>query len=211
MTDQEKPPRNPRIIQASGIGAKTAKHYSEMELCDELAPEEAFAITAEGFDLQLLRALAEDRSTGKKAFVVFEHDDLECFEVRRLKDGQSPKRYYAELATTRPNVGKSGEASAIDRVRSVVREVISGSLADAVKYCEQYTIEMQKEKVIPYSILHRRLSSVAIFRKDKRGPTPALRSAIDSLCDEGYLRAVPKGFAEATFGFGGELYKLEKE
>ena len=213
---EDEPKKNPRIMAASHLGAMTEKHYNEMELCDELQPNEAFAINAEGFDLGLLRGLAEDKSTGKKAFVVFEHEEQGCFEVRRLKDGRSPKRYYAELAgqPTRSNVGTDDKTAAqiqIEKVKSVIAEVIGGPLHDARKYEQQYSEEMQKEKMIPYGILHRRLASVSVFRKDRRGPTPALRSAVDTLCNDGYLRVVPKGFAEATFGFGGELYKLEKD
>lgn len=213
MTAEETKPKNPRIIQASGVGSKTSRHYDEMELCDELSPGEAFAIQADDFDLQLLRALADDRSTGKKAFVVFEHEDFNCFEVRRLKDGQSPKRYYAEIEASSNNVGNTitgPETTSIERVKSVLREISIGTIESVRKYCEAYSPEMQAEGIVPYVALHRRLASVAMFRKDPRGPTVALRSAIDSLCEEGYLRTVPKGFGETAFGFAGELFKLEK-
>lgn len=219
---EELPNKNPRITAASMIGSDVAAHYAEMSICDELSPNEAFAIQAQGFSLKLLRELADDRSTGKKAFVVFEHTDAGCFEVRRLPDGQNPKRYYGAVDLWPKqavpeahdkhdlHVGSEEQALQLSRLIETIEELFERPVEESMKYFPGYCEDMRLNRIIPYTYIHRKLSSVAVFRKSKDGPTANLKKGLAELVKMRYVKEVPKGFSK-TYGTEAAMYQWIKD
>jgi hypothetical protein len=86
-------------------------------------------------------------------------------------------------------------------------------ISTLVKSCRDYVLapwsevqtfipsmgHLHQEKVIPYSYLQRKLANVAIFRKDRRGSSDALKRTIRTLVERGDLEEIGKVDADKRF------------
>lgn len=64
-------------------------------------------------------------------------------------------------------------------------------------------------KAIPYAYLNRRLASMASFRKDRNGPTAALKRMTSILMDEGVLLELNKNQCQIEYGNTAKVYAIQ--
>jgi hypothetical protein len=197
------------IFDASPLGQDVAAHYAALKLVDRLTANKAFAIPKDGFSLKVLRELAEDFSTAAKPLVVFEHETV--YEVRMLEKGQNPKRFYSY-------VGNHGEAAvnlqsldeeAQERVLDCIREIFLLPSETNAKYEPKFTPEWNEHSVFSYSLIHRKLAAIVLFRKAKRGATFEIKKALANLIEADMIHEVPPAIAMSSYGTGGQLFKLQ--
>lgn len=64
------------------------------------------------------------------------------------------------------------------------------------------------EPVIPYTYLRRRLKRKTAFQNDRKGTVPAIKSAIQDLCEAQILVKIPPSKVQEQFGLSTELYTI---
>lgn len=89
---------------------------------------------------------------------------------------------------------KSGDVGAGDsKLGSDLKGVITGFYHSPFEKVEKYGVDLKmfKDKVVPYAFLIRKTASLAAYRRDNRGSTAALKSALQDLMDANMLAEVP--------------------
>lgn len=71
------------------------------------------------------------------------------------------------------------------------------------------TAAMHAQKVIPYSFLHRKLSSAACYRKDRTGATNALKRSIKTLAERGDIVQLPAKQIQDQFESGSQCFAIK--
>jgi len=106
---------------------------------------------------------------------------------------------------------KSGDVGAGDsKLGSDLKHVIEFYFKNPFEKIEKYGVEfpMFKDKAIPYCYLLRKTAGLAAFRKDKRGSTAALKSAIQDLMDANMLAEIPSVQIMTRFNAKGRAFVL---
>ena len=96
------------------------------------------------------------------------------------------------------------------QVQAVIRKIqayVSGEYTE-VAYKYGVSVEMHRDKVVPYVLLQRTLAATVAFAKDKAGASRALQRSIQTLIDNGDLQEVGKREMQERFGFGGKAYVI---
>lgn len=92
------------------------------------------------------------------------------------------------------------ETKQLSTIVSAVKHYLTAPWSDVVKYAVGEGLDrLHGDRLIPYSYLQRRLASVAVFRKDRRGSTVALKAALKTLTERGDVREM--GRAELSKGY----------
>lgn len=89
------------------------------------------------------------------------------------------------------------ETKQLATIVGAIKHYLSAPWSDVLKYAVGESLDrLHGDRLMPYSYLQRKLSGVAVFRKDRRGATIALKAALKTLVERGDLREV--GRAELT-------------
>lgn len=92
------------------------------------------------------------------------------------------------------------ETKQLTSIVAAIKHYLSEPWSDLVKYAVGEGFDrLHGDRLIPYSYLQRKLASVGVFKKDRRGATLALKNALKTLAERGDLREV--GRAELTKGY----------
>jgi hypothetical protein len=84
------------------------------------------------------------------------------------------------------------ETKQLSKVMDCVKDFILHPWGDCVKYAGETFSNLHAAKIIPYTYIHRRLASVAVFRTDRMGATNAIKRALKTLCERGDIQEVGK-------------------
>lgn len=84
------------------------------------------------------------------------------------------------------------ETKQLAKVAGAIREYVVQPWADVSKYAGEPFSHLHGAKVIPYCFLQRKLASVAVFKKDKRGPTEAIKRALKTLVERGDIQELSR-------------------
>lgn len=85
------------------------------------------------------------------------------------------------------------ETKQVQTMMKVCRDYIVMPWDDLKIYAGENMAHLHNAKIIPYSYLNKKLSKVAIFRKDKRGATDSLKRAIATLLERGDIQEMGRG------------------
>lgn len=91
------------------------------------------------------------------------------------------------------------ETKQLNEVIRVVRDYMIKPWSDVQKYSSA-TAALHQERILPFSYVSRRLAAVSIFRKDKRGSSKAIETAIKTLCDRGDIQEVSRAKMVKDYG-----------
>lgn len=200
---------DPRIMPASHLGADVSRHYETLELCGVLKANEAFPVSKHDHSLKLLRELCADKSTTAKPLVVLEHDEV--YEVRLLPKGQSPKVFYSYVGKTQKTIAEESGDGFAQAILDNINAAFESDPADLMKYEAALTASWITERIVSYSMIHRRTSSLSLFRKSPDGATVSLKKGFQELVEQGKVETVPKSYMEDKFDFSGVAYRLLAE
>ena len=110
---------------------------------------------------------------------------------------------------------KSGEMGAdveeVDQHSNVITKISEYLTAEESynhKYMSQRTWPMWNDKIVTHEYLSRRCLGVACFRKDRRGATMALQSALKELMQRGFIEQVGKNQLKEKFGMSIVAYAV---
>lgn len=92
----------------------------------------------------------------------------------------------------------------------------------AIKYMREYVLSdwaslekykcgspvLQKDKIIPYSYLHKRLSQIGVFRSDRLGSKIAIKKVLDTLVERGDIQMVGKQLLANTYNTTAVCYMI---
>lgn len=83
------------------------------------------------------------------------------------------------------------EQAQVNAIVKCVTEFVTFDWARVEKYLPNGH-KLHANKIIPYSYIQRRLSNAAVFRKDKRGSSEALKRTLKTLADRGEIQEVSR-------------------
>ncbi|OHD25427.1 MAG: hypothetical protein A2Y38_12765 [Spirochaetes bacterium GWB1_59_5] len=83
------------------------------------------------------------------------------------------------------------ETKQLSQVIRVVKDYITSPWSELEKY-KSGSAHLHNERIVPYSYLHKRLSQVAVFRKDRIGNSGAVKRALKTLAERGDLQEVSR-------------------
>ena len=132
---------------------------------------------------------------------------------QRRKASRAALAYVGGVgATVRLPTGKT--ATVVGRCFSphsvqVIREFTANTVEEISKY-DPRAVELRSAGCISYSYLQRRLAPVALFRRDARGSSEALKAVLSAMEGEGMLRRLEKEEASELFNTSAVVYRINK-
>lgn len=83
------------------------------------------------------------------------------------------------------------ESKQLSQVVRVISEYILSPWSEVEKY-KAGSAHLHGERIIPYSYLHKRLSQISVFRKDRMGNSGALKRSLKTLAERGDIQEVSR-------------------
>ena len=99
------------------------------------------------------------------------------------------------------------ETKQLSQVIRVVKEYLMSPWSELEKY-KSGSAQLHNERIVPYSYLHKRLSQVAIFRKDRIGNSGAVKRALKTLTERGDLQEVSRAKLASDYGTTAVCYMV---
>ena len=206
MTEETEVQNEPQWLEPSGIGGEYMRHEAAMEPGNRVPIYKAFGI-APGYNVGMLRELAE--TFKPKRIVVIDHKD-NGFEVRRLGNNADVSLFYASLEPAKLEaITATPDKKQSDIVLKTIREFLTNSVEDISKY-DPRAVDLREAGCISYAFAQRRLAPVALFRRDARGASEALKAVFSAMESEGLLRRLDKAEASELFNTTAAVYRINK-
>lgn len=99
------------------------------------------------------------------------------------------------------------ETKQLTTVIKCVRDYITFAWSDVEKYVPGQG-HLHQERIIPYAYIQRRLAAAAIFRKDKRGSSDALKRTLKTLVERGDLQEMSRATLSKTYNTTAVCYMI---
>ena len=90
-----------------------------------------------------------------------------------------------------------------------VKDYVLAPWANLQSYCVGIPQGLHSARIVPYAYLQRKLSCIAVFRKDRQGANYALKRAINTLLERGDLREMSKPTLVKDFGTNSRAFAIE--
>lgn len=100
------------------------------------------------------------------------------------------------------------EVKQIDEVIRVIKEYVTSSWTEVLRYASAKDRKLYDDKVITYGYISKRLIAVAAFRNDKVGATNAIKRALQILMDRDYINEISKEQLKQKFGTTQKSYMI---
>lgn len=95
-------------------------------------------------------------------------------------------------------------------VVKAIKHYVVSPWQDVSKYCGDGASNLHSARIVPYAYLHRKLASVAVFRKDRQGATQAVKRALRTLAERGDLREISRAVMSKDYGSSSIAYGIER-
>ncbi len=109
------------------------------------------------------------------------------------------------------NAGEIGvdndETKQLAKVVHVIKDYMLTPWSDLEKY-KAGSAQLHNERIIPYSYLHKRLSQIAVFRKDRIGNSGAIKRALKTFTERGDLQEVSRATLSKDYGTTAVCYMV---
>ena len=102
--------------------------------------------------------------------------------------------------------GMAGEDKQVTAMLKKIKHYLTSDYHEINKY--GVSVEMHRDKVIPFAFLSRTLTAVGCFANDKQGPARALQRTLQTLIDNGDLQEAGRNEIVAKYQFNGKCYVL---
>ena len=83
------------------------------------------------------------------------------------------------------------ETKQLSQIARIVKEYITATWHEVEKY-KAGSANLHESKIIPYSYLHKRLSQITVFKKDRQGASSAIKRALNTLTERGDLQEISR-------------------
>ena len=100
------------------------------------------------------------------------------------------------------------EVKQIDEVIRVIKEYVTSSWTEVLRYASAKDRKLYDDKVITYGYISKRLIAVAAFRNDKVGATNAIKRALQILMDRDYINEISREQLKQKFGTTQKSYMI---
>jgi hypothetical protein len=100
------------------------------------------------------------------------------------------------------------ETKQLARCVATVKDYVVSPWQEVVKYSGEGMSNLHSARIIPFSYIQRRLSNVAVFKKDKQGASTALKRALKTLTERGDLQEVSKATLAKDYGTSALCYMI---
>lgn len=192
-------------LEPSDVGIDYMMHDEAMQPAARLPINKAFALPA-GYNVGILRKLAE--AYKGKRIVVIDHEQA-GIEIRRLSDNADVALFYAMIEADNIAEMIPDEDSHLSELRRIVDEFFKTSDGLLLRYDKAAALH-RADGYIGYSYIQRRLASIAVFRKYKKGAKIAIKQAIEKLEGEGLLIKIEENEAFKKFNSKQSTYKVNR-
>lgn len=88
-----------------------------------------------------------------------------------------------------------------------LREYVTAEWSKIEKYKSGSQL-LHKDKIIPYSYIHKRLSQIGVFRSDRLGSKLAIKKVLDTLVERGDIQLVGKQMLQSTYNTTAICYMI---
>lgn len=92
------------------------------------------------------------------------------------------------------------ETKQLSKVIGVIKDYLILPWQEIIKYSGEGLSALYNQKIVPYSLIQKRLSSSPIFKRDKMGATFATKRAIKTLVERGDLQEISRAVMIKDFG-----------
>lgn len=110
------------------------------------------------------------------------------------------------------NAGEIGidndETKQLAAVIKVIKKFVVSAWSEVETYCADGQSSLHSNKIVPYSFIQRNLTSLAVFRKDRRGAKDALKRALDTLVERGDIEQISKATLKKEYGTACGAYMI---
>lgn len=193
--------------EPSNVADFYLKHVKVMEPAKELAEQQSFAIKMNDaeclYSIELLKAVLKDMKL-KEAIVIIPWYETNVFEVQRLPDGSNVATFYRFLTTD--NKPKA-DTDACEKIIELCKAYLNNEF-NAYTYDNNMTADKIKDKIISYSLIQRKLSSMAVFRNSPEGASKRIKGCLKELSDRGFLRTLSKSEIGKLYNMTAQLYEI---
>lgn len=100
------------------------------------------------------------------------------------------------------------EVKQIDEVIRVIKEYVTSSWTEVLRYASAKDRKLYDDKVITYGYISKRLIAVAAFRNDKVGATNAIKRALQILMDRDHINEISREQLKQKFGTTQKSYMI---
>lgn len=102
------------------------------------------------------------------------------------------------------------EQKQLAAIMSAVKHWVVAPWDDVSKYAGDGASNLHSQKIVPYSYLHRKLASVASFRKDRQGATTAIKRGLKTLTERGDLAEMSRAVMSKEYGSSSVAFAVER-
>lgn len=169
--------------ESSNVAETYYKHVSAMEPTKNLPEKASFAIAPRaGLSLEFLIDIAKNFEAD---IVVIEHDDADCFEVCRLKDGSNVNWFYKHCV--KPINKPTTIVDCVNKVKQAITYYLDNKFEKCFNYDKQLTKELKDCNVITHAFIQRKVGNLKAFTKAPEGGPKRLKECIAILIQGGHL------------------------
>ena len=102
------------------------------------------------------------------------------------------------------------EGQQLAAVMKAVHHFVVSPWREVATYAGDSAAGLHSDRVVPYSYLHRKLANVAVFRKDRRGATQALKNALRTMTERGDLGEISRAKMSQDYGSSSVAYGITR-
>jgi len=102
------------------------------------------------------------------------------------------------------------EQKQLAAIMKAIHTYVVAPWADVSKYCGDGASGLHSAKIVPYSYLHRKLAALAVFRKDRQGPTAALKKSLKTLTERGDLSEISRAIMAKEHSSASIAFAIER-
>ena len=102
------------------------------------------------------------------------------------------------------------EGQQLAAVMKAVHHFVVSPWREVATYAGDSAAGLHSDRIVPYSYLHRKLANVAVFRKDRRGATQALKNALRTMTERGDLGEISRAKMSQDYGSSSVAYGITR-
>lgn len=102
------------------------------------------------------------------------------------------------------------ETKQLAAVVKVVKAYVVSPWQEVARYAGDGASNLHSARIVPYSYVHRKLSNISVFRKDRQGPTQAIKRAMRTLTERGDLAEMSRAVMSKDYGSSAVAYMIER-
>ena len=195
------------VLDSSPVAQRHNQLFALLKPALSIDVGKSIAIPKNGLDRTHLVGMANSLSNKEKRIVVIEHPTV--FEIARIEDHMDLRFFYKTIVNENKEVSAIDETQQVVLTKRAIKSYIVAPWSSLTSYCVGIPQVLHQERIVPYAYLQRKLSCIAVFRKDPIGATSALNRAIKFLINESVLSEIPKPVMNKEFHTNSRAFRID--